>query len=53
MSERITAHVSELTNSMLERIFSLQMHGGSTTKEARLAIKQEVLREIGTEMQRF
>lgn len=48
MSERITAHVSELTSSMLERIFSLQIHGGS--KEARIAIKQEVLREIGTEM---
>lgn len=35
MSERITAHVSEVTSSMLERIFTLQMGGAATSKEAR------------------
>ena len=53
LSERITAHVSELTSAMLERIFSLHTGLGGPKDQQRQAIKEEVLKEIGHEMQRF
>lgn len=53
LSERITAHVSELTSAMLERIFSIHTGLGGAKDQQRQAIKDEVLKEIGHEMQRF
>ena len=52
MSERITAQVSEMTSNMLDRIFSI--HVGLESRDAsRQAVRTEVMKEIGVELQRF
>ena len=48
ISEQVTASVSEITSGMLERIFQMRM--GKPTKQA---IREEVIKEIGEEIQRF
>ena len=51
----MTAQVSDLTSSMIERIVGMQMLLGQAGpgNANRAAIKEEVMREIGQEMQRF
>lgn len=48
LAEHITAQVSELTSSMIEHIFAMRM-----TQTSRKTIKEEVVKEIGAELQRF
>ena len=48
ISEQVTDCVSEVTSGMLEHIFQLRMG-----KPTRQAIKEEVVKEIGAEIQRF
>jgi|LauGreDrversion4_2_1035121.scaffolds.fasta_scaffold483184_1 hypothetical protein len=48
ISEQVTASISEITSGMLEHIFQMRMG-----KPTRQAIREEVIKEIGEEIQRF
>ncbi len=48
ITEQITVQISEMTSSMLEHIFSIK-----TGKMKKAAVREEVMKEIGSEMLRF